>query len=346
MNVTERSGRTAQEIEVFSSCPASLEPGGRAYLRQVAKVARWSEAHGCRGILVYSDNRLVDPWLLSEVIVQNTRTLAPLVAVQPVYMHPYAVATLVASFAYLHGRQLFLNWVAGGFKNDLVALADPTPHDQRYARLQEYATLVSRLTAGETVTFRGNYYSVERLALSPSVPPELRPVFMVSGSSPAGRAAAATLEARAVSMALPGTQWEAVQGAGIESGLRLGIVARTDREEAWRVAFQRFPPSRAGVLTRRLANKVSDSQWHAQLCALAEERAAENQVYWLAPFENYQSMCPYLVGSHEEVAAELLRYLSGGYRTFILDQPACEEDLAHSAAVFEGAAAMEATTAI
>ena len=68
----------------------------------------------------------MDPWLVSQMVVQNTERLCPLVAVQPIYMHPYTVAKMVATLAYLYGRRLYLNMVAGGFKNDLQALDDPT----------------------------------------------------------------------------------------------------------------------------------------------------------------------------------------------------------------------------
>ena len=76
------------QIEVFSTCPMPDGAGGDAYAQQVAAVARWSEEAGCKGILVYSDNSKLDPWLVSQIIIQNTRSLCPLVAVQPVYMHP------------------------------------------------------------------------------------------------------------------------------------------------------------------------------------------------------------------------------------------------------------------
>jgi alkanesulfonate monooxygenase len=322
-------------FEVFSACPASLGDDGRAYFNVVASVARWSEIHGCRGILVYSDNRLADPWLVSQIIVQQTRALSPLIAAQPVYMHPYALAKQVATFAYLHRRQLHLNWVAGGFKNDLESLADPTPHDRRYDRLVEYASLVRKLTAGETVTFHGEFYRVKGLALSPRVVSQLGPAYMVSGSSEAGRAAALALGARSITCALPrGEDPGTCSGSGLEAGMRVGILARETREEAWRLALERFPPDRAGALTRAVARRVSDSEWHARLCQLAEEHAAVADPYWLVPFENYKTMCPYLVGDHEEVAGEVARYVSEGFRTFIMDEPACEDDLAHAAAVF------------
>src|SRR5712691_6668287 len=116
------------DLKVFSTCPPSklAQPG--TYFRQVEEIARWSEDAGCEGILVYTDNGLLDPWLVSQVIIGATRRLCPLVAVQPVYMHPYSVAKMVASIASLHGRRVHLNMVAGGFANDLAALNDPTPH--------------------------------------------------------------------------------------------------------------------------------------------------------------------------------------------------------------------------
>jgi len=46
--------------------------------------------------LIYTDNGLVDPWLIAQAMITHTERLCPLVAVQPVYMHPYAVAKMVA----------------------------------------------------------------------------------------------------------------------------------------------------------------------------------------------------------------------------------------------------------
>lgn len=335
---TMAAAGTDRELEVFSACPVSLQKAGPEYLERVGDVARWSERHGCRGILVYSDNRLVDPWLVSQVIVESTTRLAPLVAVQPVYMHPYAVAKMIATFSLLHGRGLFINWVAGGFKNDLKALADPTPHDARYDRLVEYASIVRRLTDGETVTFQGEYYEVHGLKLEPSIPPGLRPRFVLSGSSPAGKAASKELGARSVTYALPSEEpQEPPYEPGLSAGLRMGMIARPRRQDAWQAAYHRFPPDRGGVLMRDLARKVSDSHWHEHLCRVADKRSDRATPYWMVPFENYKTMCPYLVGSHEEVAHEVTDYIARGFRTFILDEPATEADLANAKVVFERA---------
>ena len=170
-------------VSVFSTCPQSKDVDRAAYLDTVVDVARWSEEAGCEGILVYSDNGLVDAWLLADRIVGSTQSLCPLVAVQPIYMHPYTAAKMVATIGHLHGRRLYLNVIAGGFRNDLLALDDPTPHDERYDRATEYTLLVRDLLARDAVTFEGAYYTVRNLSMSPGLAADLQPGLLFSGSS-------------------------------------------------------------------------------------------------------------------------------------------------------------------
>ena len=326
-------------LKIFSTCPPSILAQPGAYLRQVQEIARWSEDAGCEGILVYADNGQVDPWLVSQVIVEATQRLCPLVAVQPIYMHPYSVAKMVASFAFLHGRRLYLNMVAGGFKNDLVALNDATPHDERYARLEEYTGIVqSLLDSADAVSFEGRYYKVSNLKLTPPLPAALVPGVFVSGSSEAGMDAARRLGATAIEYPKPTSEYAAAAPRGAPSGIRIGIIARAEDAEAWSVARARFPEDRKGQLTHQLAMKVSDSAWHRQLSELGEGAAEEENPYWLVPFQNYKTFCPYLVGSHDRVADEVARYVRAGYSTFILDIPASAEEMRHIGVVFERAA--------
>jgi alkanesulfonate monooxygenase len=325
-------------IKIFSTCPPSSFARPGSYLRQVIDIARWSEAAGCEGILVYSDNGLIDAWLVSQVIIESTERLCPLVAVQPIYVHPYSVAKMVASFGFLYGRRVSLNVVAGGFQNDLSALNDPTPHDERYARLVEYTSLVmDLLRSAGPVTRAGRYYSTTNLKMTPPLPAELVPDVYVSGSSAAGVEAAHQLGATAVHYPKPAAEYGSTAIDERPSGIRVGIITREDPGEAWHVARARFPEDRKGQLTHQLAMKVSDSVWHKQLSDLGRVWCSEENPYWLVPFENYKTFCPYLVGSYERVADELARYMSAGYRTFILDVPANPEELLHIQVAFERA---------
>ena len=321
-------------IDVYATCPPSSRSQPEEYGARVAQVARWSEDAGCRGILVYTDNSLVDPWLLSQLILEKTTHLRPLIALQPAYMHPYSAAKMVATYAHLYGRSIDLNFVAGGFRNDLLSLDDNTPHNERYERLIEYASIVKALLVEEApLTFEGRHYTVRNLRLTPRPAPELSPQMMVSGSSAAGRRAARAIGATAVRYPKPAQEEQSLDDWSTATGIRIGIVAREDAGDAWRVAHARFPADRKGQITHTLAMRVSDSQWHRQLSE-PQSGGSDNGPYWLHPFQNYQTFCPYLVGSYQRVAEELGRYLRAGVSTVILDVPASGEELEHISVAF------------
>jgi alkanesulfonate monooxygenase len=332
------------ELRVYATCPQSKDVDAAEYGDRVADVARWSEDAGCHGILVYTDNGIADPWLVAQQVIEATETLRPLVAVQPVYMSPYSVAKMVTSLAYLHRRAVDLNMLAGGFRNDLLALGDETPHDDRYKRTIEYTRIITGLLKGETVTFTGRWYKVKNLHLSPSLPGELAPGLTISGSSPAGLAAAEEIDALAVRYPKPVEDEEREDGARPTAGLgvRVGVVARESGGEAWRVARERFREDRRGEIKHQLAMKVSDSHWHRDLSERENGGEEADTPYWLGPFNQGQTFCPYLVGSHERVGAELAGYMAAGFGTFILDIPPDREELEHTGAAFEHAQARAA----
>lgn len=331
------------QVHVFSTTPQSADfEEGKSYLKKVEEIAGWSEKAGCKGILIYTDNRLIDPWLVAQLVIQSTERLCPLVATQPVYMHPYSVAKMVTSFSYLYQRQIYLNMVAGGFRTDLLALGDPTPHDSRYDRLREYTGIIRGLLANsEAVTFKGEFYQVENLHLKPPMSQDLQPGIFVSGSSEAGRKTAEALGATAIEYPRPSGEYAPAQLDDLK-GIRIGIIADDDHDRAWQEAYRRFPPDRKGELTHKLAMKVSDSAWHKQLAELdrAVKSEARPSLYWLWPFKNYKTFCPYIVGSFDEVAAEVSKYITAGFKNFILDIPARQDDLEKAGEVFRRAVEM------
>ena len=328
----------SSKVQIFSTCPQSKDVSASEYRETVATVARWSEAFGCTGMLIYTDNSIVDPWLVAQIVIESTERLCPLVAVQPIYMHPYSIAKMAASFAYIYERRIFLNMLAGGFKNDLVALGDDTPHDDRYVRTAECAKIVTRLThSAEPVTFEGKYYRVENLRMTPPIPEQLAPGMLISGSSEAGMQAAIDIGATAVKYPQPPGEEQGVPADfPIECGVRVGVVTRPAKVDAWGVAHARFPRDRKGAITHQLAMKVSDSVWHSQL-SQRMDGDDEDSPYWLVPFQHYKTFCPYLVGDYDTVAAELADYVHKGYRTFILDIPPNQEELEHTSIAFSKA---------
>jgi len=321
-------------IDVISTCPASTEVTHTLYLQQVINVARWSEAWGCAGTLIDADYSLVDPWLVAYTILRHTRTLCPLVAVQPLYMHPYAVAKIVSTIGCLYGRRVSLNMDPATFENDLAPPNDSTRFGKPYDRLVEYTLVIKKLLGSPgPLTYHGKFYTVDQVKLAPVAPPELFPAIFVPESPETGANAAARLGAIAVKCPKVANEETGPSDKSVKFAIRIGILAREDADEAWTIAQTRFPEDRRGQLTRQLARKVSDST-QAQEFGVPTPGVRKGP-YWFGPIRSHRTMCPYLVGSYEEVAGEIATYVRMGYRTLILDIPPNAEEFGHLAVVFD-----------
>ncbi len=335
------------KTDLFTTTPQSALFTDGSYANQVRNIARHSEAHGYKGTLIYSDNRLADPWSVAGYIISQTETLLPMIALQPTYMHPYTVAKKIATFGLLYQRQISLNLIAGGFQNDLNSLSDHIGHDNRYHRLIEYTEIIQQLlTSKEPVTYVGTYYKVNNLTLHPQLPENLWPLYYLSGSSDSARLAAHILGAKLIEYPEPYSDASTHSTADPRKrarGIRIGVLARDSHEQAWIDARQRFPETRSGAITHQFATKTSDSVWHKTLSSQRKIAPGEEPVYWLGPFQHYQTFCPYLVGSYDEVTDELSRYLKSGCNTCILDIPVSETELQHTRRVFELAEARMAS---
>lgn len=327
-----------ERLVLYSTCPGDTRQVDNSYPDLVRQVARWSEAAGCEGILIYSGNTSLDPFAVAQTILTSTDRLVPLVAVQPVYTHPFTVARILMTFAVMFQRRVDLNLVAGGFRLDLAALGDQVSHDRRYDRLASFAQIVRSLLRGETVSQRDDFYSVTGLRLPVTIPEELEPKFLVSGSSEAGRQCATRVAALPVEYPEPVKDGAAIELAAAPRAMRIGIVAADTHAAAWAAALDKFPDDLEGAAARRAATKVSDSVWHKQLAAVnTPEAPGQDDVYWLGPYRTNSANCPYLVGAYDEVSAYLRRYLDSGVCLIILDVPRARGDLEQALKVTRGA---------
>jgi len=299
-------------MSVFAAAPHSTDLPAGHYVRAVEDVARWSERHGCQGLLIGAGHRLVDGWAVAGAVVAATDRLSPLVMVQPTYLHPYAVARMVVAFGHLYHRRVGLYLAADGLRREARALGDHTPRDRRYDHLVEFGRIIKRLLNGDRVSIEGAFYTLRGLELSPPLEPTLMPDMLLSGDDDGAVEAALQLDATCIGYPEgPGIEPVVRLDARVTAGVRVGIIAREDADLAWSIALRRFPPDR---------------------------RTSHDGPYWLVPFEHYRTSCPYLVGSYDQIVVELLRYLRAEVRTYLLDVPADEEDLYHTRVVFERAA--------
>lgn len=331
----------ASGVHIYSTCRSSIGYGQEAHLRKLRETAGWADDAGYRGALLYSDNTSIDAWLSAQAAIAATATFVPLVAVQPLDLSPFALARAVSSLAHLYGRSVDLNFVSGGFSRDLAVQGDTLPHDARYDRLTEYVTVVRTLLGGGLTNHAGRYYNFRRARLTSPVPEHLLPTAYVSGSSPASLRAGEALGVGQLSFPLPPAEYAGpdVRKNKFGSGISIGIIARDDPAEAWRIAHKRFPADPDGAARMKLLLSAAVSSWQPQLASVPMADEAEGEAYWLVPFRYHHTFCPYLVGSYDEVARAVTAYLDGGARTFVFDVPQEPDDLYHTRIAVERAVA-------
>jgi alkanesulfonate monooxygenase len=331
----------ANGITLYSTCRSSIGYREQSHLAKLLETAGWAEDAGFRGALLYSDNSSIDAWTSAQAAIANTTAFVPLIAVQPIDMSPFACARRISSLAHLYGRRVDINFVSGGFSRDLAVQADEVPHDARYARLTEYVRIIKMLLDGNVVNHEGQYFNVRRARLTAPVPADLQPAAYMSGSSAASVQAGESLGLSQLSFPVLPEEFVSpdVRKNTFGTGIGIGIIARDDSSEAWRIAHKRFPADPDGAERMKLVLSNSVSSWQPQLASVPIADEEEGQVYWLVPFRYHHSLTPYLVGSYDEVARAVTTYLNGGVRTFVLDLPQEPDDLHHSRIAIERAVA-------
>lgn len=333
--------------DVYATCAPGLEGTGEPFNGFIARVARWTEDASLRGLLVFTDNESVDVWSVAQFMIERTTSLVPLVAVQPAYMHPYTAARMVSSITSMYGRRIDLNLIAGGFKRHLYAVGTFLDHDDRYGRLIEYGDIMARLwRGGDPLTHFDTHYEMVDAVLNPPLPQGLEPRLFLAGTSPAAFAAARRLGAVRLTYPLTPSDYIEDRTALNGIGIRVGVIARDTNEQAWKVARQSFPEHRMRELAYENLRPTIDSHWHNTLWQRSDRPVGPDETYWLYPFRVAGDFCPYLVGSHAEVAQTLSGYLEMGIVTLILNTPRSEDDLGHAMTAVREAEHIVARTAL
>jgi alkanesulfonate monooxygenase len=315
---------TRTRLRVFPAIPRN--PNAAKYIDELMRVARFSERNGLEGPLLFAGNdTFVEPWSMAQHILAHTAKTSPLIAVNPVYMHPFTVAKFVSSFALLHHRKVYLNMITGTATSDLLGLGEQRSHEERYSRLGEFILIVRQLLAStRPVTFDGKFYATNNLQLRPGLPPTLMPEFLIAGQSDDARRVAAQMGCLMMQMLPPNLE----QGINAP-GMNFGIFAREKRDQARRAAKLFFQDSAEKRELLKYTMENTDSVWKRRLNEAGQDGELHENGYWLLPFLTFQADCPYLVGSYAEIGAKLRSFAEMNVSTIILDVVADEQELEH-----------------
>lgn len=307
------------------SLPALRELFGRA------------ESHGFAGMLLDYNHQHIDPWVNASTLLGATRTMVPLVAVNPYAIPPFSAARMIHSLSSQYGRRVDLNMITGARPRELEQIGDTIGHDERYDRATEYVrTLRAMLGSDRALTYEGRYYRFSELDMHAKVDAELTPRFFVAGASEASRRMATAVADYAITHPQPvdmyAKEFVAPREGGVQVGIRVALLARPTSEQAWQEARERYPDNRLTRLMVTMRGK-SDSEWSRRIAELAKDGEVYDGVYWTGIYRADKGAAPLLVGSYEQVAEYLGRYLDLGITKVLLGYMFDEEDFRHADAV-------------
>ena len=162
--------------------PAQWQRPWETLYREVLDFAAWSESVGFDGAWVPEHHGADDGYIpapnvvLAALAVRTTRLkLGSGIALAPLY-HPVRFAEECAVLDILAGGRLEMALAIGYRRRETAAFG--VDFTRRGARFDEFLEIVTRLWAGETVTFAGSHYQVEGATLRPPAPRGRIPLYI------------------------------------------------------------------------------------------------------------------------------------------------------------------------
>jgi alkanesulfonate monooxygenase len=306
---------------------AAGRPASVPYLGQIARSA---EQLGFEAALTPTGAWCEDAWLATAMLSQVSERLKFLVAFRPGLTSPFLSAQMAGTFQNLTGGRLLLNVVTGGESHEQRMYGDYLDKDGRYARCDEFLTVVRKLWTGEPVTHAGEHYRLDDAVLAQL--PDPLPEIYFGGSSPA----AGTVAARHADVYLTWGEppaavrdkvdWirklAADEGREVRFGIRLHTIARDTAEEAWAEADRLL----AGISPEeieRVQSGLRRSESEGQRRMLELNRGTKDGLeihpnLWAGVGLVRGGAGTALVGSHTEIADLIEQYVAVGIEEFVL----------------------------
>ncbi len=125
--------------------------------------ARRHEAAGFDAVLVGYTSSSAEGFQVAQYCAHHTSALKFLVAHRPGMVAPTLAARTIATFDALTDGRLWLHVISGGFDAEQRRDGDYLPHDDRYARTDEYLAVLRRLwTSNEPFDHAGRFFRFEK----------------------------------------------------------------------------------------------------------------------------------------------------------------------------------------
>ncbi len=324
-------GDSRQIVGGGHGVPAGTAGGARpASIAYLGQIARSAEQIGFVGALTPTGAWCEDAWLATAMLVEVTESLKFLVAFRPGLISPTLSAQMAATFQRHSNGRLLLNVVVGGEAHEQQAYGDFLSKDDRYARADEFLTIVRGLWRDGRYDFDGEHLKVVGANI-PRLPDPVPPLYFGGSSAAAGPVAAEHSDVyltwgEPLDAVAKKVEWikglAAARGRTLRYGIRLHVISRDTSEQAWAEAerlLQGIDPATIASVQAGLARSESEGQ--KRMIALHNGSTSNLEIapnLWAGVGLVRGGAGTALVGSHKEVAERIKEYASVGIDEFVL----------------------------
>lgn len=343
-------------LEIFWFLPTSGDTrylgqgqGRPATVQYMQQIATTAEYLGYDGLLIPTGASCLDPWVVASSLAPLTQRIKLLVALRTSISGPTASARQAATLDQALNGRLLLNVVPGGDAAELAAEGVHFSHDQRYQAADEYLTVWRKLFAGESVNYDGEFHHIKgaKNFFAPVQKPY--PALYFGGSSPAAHELAGKhVDAyltwgeppQAVAEKIAEVRAQAAQyGRTVRFGVRLHVIVRETREQAWAAAEKLISHLDDATIAQAQANFAKmDSVGQQRITALHGGRRDKLEVspdLWAGVGLVRGGAGTALVGDPQTIVKRLQEYQDLGVDTFVLSgYPHLEEAVRFAELVF------------
>jgi dimethylsulfone monooxygenase len=130
----------------------------------------------------------LDAWSTAAALAAVTERLELMVAVRPTFHNPAILAKQAANIDQISGGRLSLNVVSSWWKDEARRYGVRfDEHDERYARTEEWLTVLDGCWRESNFSFHGRFYDVNEAIVEPKPARQPRPTIYAGGESEAAK---------------------------------------------------------------------------------------------------------------------------------------------------------------
>ncbi|MDY2563666.1 LLM class flavin-dependent oxidoreductase [Pseudomonas syringae] len=311
--------------EIHPRSGAIIQPD---YVKTVAKAHE--DAGFDRALIAYHSNS-PDSTLVAAHAASVTTKLKFLVAHRPGFIAPTVAARQFATLDVFNGGRTAVHIITGGDDKELRADGSHIGKDERYARSDEYLSVVRQeWTSDKPFDHNGTYYQLEGAHSLVKSPQQPHIPLYFGGSSAAAIAVAGK---HADVYALWGETYEQVRevvkqvraeaarhGRTIRFSLSLRPILAETEEQAWARADSILEKAKALADRNGFVRREPPNEGSRRLLAAAAQGSRLDKRLWtgIAGLLGAQGNSTSLVGTPEQVAEALLDYYDLGITTFLI----------------------------